>query len=151
MDDSAAGHTKTSISGDDLAIGIQLTCSLPLGRQLTLTTAFPQDAPKADLDMLLDRLNKSADKIDATYRLHAVHTEIAVFEKELETTRQLIANYEENATTQWENTGRRGSIKLTESQVAALRNYRQQEEGTIGKIKLLRAQKDTLEKIAKAA
>lgn len=142
---------KTTISGDDLAIGIQFTMQFPENRAVAFTTACPQDIAADDLDLLLGKLATAADKLDATYRLRALRKLAEHFEKELQTTRQQIANYEQTAAEDYERRGRKGPVQLTASQDAALKNFRTTQEGTTNKIKQLREEIKELEALTKVA
>ena len=73
--------------------------------------------------------------------------EIEQYTKALETARWNKANYEEAAATQWDSTRRNGPIKYTESQLAALKNYDNNEALAASKLKASLDLKETLEKL----
>ena len=132
--------TKTVVSGDDLAIAIQLTVQFHGQRALAFSTACPQDIEDAELTALLRRLSKAADALDATYQLRSMYELMEAYERELSTNRQQAANYEQQAADQFTGSGRFGPLKLTASQEAALKNFNVTEEGLKAKITKLREQ-----------
>jgi hypothetical protein len=142
---------KKVVSGDDLAIGIQFSVSLPENRSIAFSTACPQDIDDQDLNGLLRRISNAADTLDATYRLRALRKYEEQLTNEILTTRQQIANYEEQAANEYQARGRQGPLKLTASQEAALKNFKTTEEGHTFRLKKLREEITELELLTKAS
>jgi hypothetical protein len=138
---------KTVVSGEDLAIGIQFTTQFSGNRQLSFSTACPQDIHDTDLAVLLRRLSTAADALDATYQLRALRAEMDYFERELATSRQQQENYEFAAATEFSARGRQGPLVLGASQEAAIKNYKTTQESLAGKILKLREQIADMEKL----
>jgi hypothetical protein len=142
---------KKIVSGDDLAIGIQFTMQFPENRSLAFSTACPQDIDDKDLDVLLRRISKAADTLDATYRLRALRKYEEQLTNDILTTRQQIANYETQTANEFQARGRQGPVKLTASQEANLKNFKTTEDQHLFRLKKLREEIVELEQLTKAA
>ena len=116
--------TKKTISGEDLAIAIQFSMQFPENRSLAFSTGIPLDSTDAELNHVLKRMSDAADTLDASYRLRAMRKYEEVLIHEVHTNRQQIANYEEQAAVAFEASGRKGPLRLTASQEAAIRGFK---------------------------
>jgi hypothetical protein len=138
---------KTTVSGADLAFGIQFTMNFPENRSLTFTTAYPQDSSDDDLRKLLKRMSDAAEHLDHIYRLRALRLHLERSNVELENIRQQRENIHVRNRQVWEEQGRKGPFRQSGAQRAESNNFELTEKRQIELIKRTREEIDTLEKL----
>jgi hypothetical protein len=140
---------KTVVKGEDLAFGIQFTMSFPENRQLTFTTAYPQNCEDGEMKKLLRRMSEAADYLDSVYRVRALKKHLERQEFELATCRQQAANQLVKFKTEWEVSNRKGPFKLSGAQKGTVGNLESTEKRYVEDIKKLREEIADLEKLQK--
>lgn len=95
------------------ALGVSINAQVDGKRQIVFQTHVASDAPQAEIDALLDKLNASIDRSVAFY-------EIGLLEDALERDKQILYsikhnmdNIEENMRVKYEASGKRGEFKLS--------------------------------------
>jgi hypothetical protein len=118
----------------------------PENRQLTFSTAYPQDCEDKDLKSLLLRMSEAADYLDSIYRLRAMRIHVERQERELETNRQQRRNIELRHKQQWDESNRKGEFRANGSQIAEYGNFETTEKRYVQDIKKLREEIAELER-----
>jgi hypothetical protein len=137
---------KTVVDATALAFGIQFTMAFPENRQLTFTTAAPQDIDDLVLRQLLKRMSDAADFLDRGYRIRALKLHIERSTVDLDNLRQQVSNIEVRNRQDFESSGRKGPYKPTGAQKAEAKNFQSTESRLVEQIKKLREEIADLEK-----
>lgn len=135
-----------SVTEKDLGVGIRFACTVGSGRQIEMTAGIPLDWDVEKMNGILDRLAITMNRQALKYQLHDMKLALEQAERQLETTRQQVGNYEQTAMAEWERGGRKGAFRASESQTKQIQNYKNSEGLLIENIKKLRRDiKDTEE------
>ena len=131
--------TSGEVLDKELGVGIQFTVSVGQGRQIAMTAGIPLDWEPDKVNGILDKLAQAMDRQALRYQLHDMKLGLEKTERDLETNRQQLGNYEQQAMGEWERTGRKGPFRASESQSKQMQNFRNNEAHLIEHIKKMRA------------
>lgn len=130
------------------AIGVSLQVTLDQRRQLVLQSHADQENP-AQLDVLLDRLTRAADRQDAKYLVETVKRLLRQAERNLLDTEAGMARTYEAAQQEWEADGsRQGEFKASGSVATDINNSRKSADRFREEIAAHTAEIARLEKLA---
>lgn len=135
----------TTISGGDLAIGIQLAGEIGQSRALTLTTAIPLDYSPAEINDTLDKLSTALERQRLKHQLVTTRDLLKAREQDLIQARVQYADQEARFVTDWGISGKRGEWKPHGNQEKVLYNLRTNESNITETIKKLRKEVEELE------
>lgn len=96
------------------ALGISINAQVAPARQITMQSFIDRDAPGADIDALLDRLNASLDRQAAYYEIEEELKRVEVDRNVLANVTKRLAEVEDNIRLKSQSeTGRRNPLKLS--------------------------------------
>jgi hypothetical protein len=136
----------TTISGADLAIGIQFQTAVGERRQLTLTAGVPMDWDEKEIRGALDKMADAVAYLERRYYLQDLKKFLERREQELRTQETQRDLFEENARKSFGRRGRNGDWRPTGQEQAAIDNYGKTIEAFRGDIKNVRKEIAELEK-----
>lgn len=122
MDDQTK-HGLSTVSGADLAIGVQFTAQVGPNRQIVLTTAVPLDWSATEINETLDKLVGLVDRRNAFSMLDVARAELERARHEVATQLEQKAQTEVRWALEWEVSNRKGPFRPTDSQRAQLANF----------------------------
>jgi hypothetical protein len=96
-----------------VAIGVTVQVNLAEGRQLILQTALPRDASPADLNGLLDKLGKAADRQETRYRIPGLKAVRASHIKTRKSLEEDFERIEKQAAVEWQRKKKQGDPVLS--------------------------------------
>lgn len=102
-----SGGVKPEVS----ALGISLSCTINEKRALVVQTHLSQDTGQSELNGLLERMCKAADRLDTRYRLSDMKLILQKQIEELPLHEQDLVSFEEEAIRKHNVSGRRGDFQ----------------------------------------
>jgi len=138
LDKTDESQLKT-VSGADLAIGIQLSATIGQTRSLTLTTGIPLDYAPEEINRVLDKLAAAADRQKKKHDLEQTRMLLKNEEQNLHVHRAQFMSQQTKFQSEWDGSKRRGSFEPRGAQQSILDGLQKNINNSLERLAQLRA------------
>lgn len=130
-----------------LGVGIRFAVTVGQGRQIEMTAGVPLDWSGDDFNLILDKLGGCMDRQAWRYQLHDMKLALEQAEQQLRTNARQLDLYESQCQTEWSQRNKQGELRLSESQLKQVGNFKNTDQHLKQQIEKLRKDiKDVEEK-----